>query len=301
MNGPSAGAPSLLFRAPGQPPLAIDSAHVPPPDQLRETERFIRHVRVDLDYGGTPDRALYNVWYDSAPNSAVVLDKRVPCNALWSPGAIGLLLSGQSSNALTKEHVVPYNIQLAYLLQGIRDGRSDVELAQLMVWFPDAVITTDEDKFLGNRPDLGVNLKTHMPIPEPGEAIWTEHELGGFVRHKAGGLDPETYLPAAEWTQVLMAKGRIEKPLAPRPNPASRPAHEIVPPAMLAANPEYSAFKANLSLDDKIKTAENDREPAPTVVPPRPMKVDDPARASLMSAMDRFEVENIGREDVQLG
>lgn len=293
----------LVFRAPGQPAYTIDGDLLPHEDQLKETERYIDHVRVDLKYGDAPHRSLYNIWYDTGANSTIVLGKRVPCNAVWSPAAIDVVLDGSASNALTKEHVVPYNLQLAYLLQGIEDGRTNTELAQLMVSFPDAVITVGEDALLGKRENLGVNLKTQMPKPEPGQPDWPDHPLGGFVRHAAGGLDPTTYLPPAEWTQVLMAEGRISKPLVPRPNPVSRPAHQVVPPAMLAANERYADFRAQIALpgDQPSTPAVEQKTHAP--VPARPLKVDDPARArsQTMSAMARFEAENLDREDIQLG
>lgn len=301
MSHPYHYANPLVFHADDQPAYTIDADLVPAPSQLEETELYLDHLRVDLKHRRTPSRSSYNDWYDSPANSTYVLNKKVPCNAVWSPEAIDLLLSGKASNALTKEHVVPYNIQLAYLLKGIEQGRPNIELAQLMISFPDAIITMDQDSNLGKKPDLGVNLKTQMPLPKPGEPDWPDHPYGGFVRHLAGGLDPTSYLPAAEWTQVLMSEGLIDKPLVPRPNPASRPAHQVVPSAMLAGNRRFADFRNQISLtQDQLGVALTGQpQPAP-VVPARPLKVDDPTRARTMSAMARFETENLDDDQMQL-
>lgn len=181
-----------IFTAPGQYDYAVPSTAITD-EQVAEMTALVEHIKVDLRLGRPVSRNYYNTWSDSKPLSIRVNGRYYPHNALWSPEAIDLLLAGKASGALTKEHVVPYRVQLDYLLSAIEQGRNIMDMTTLMVLFPNAVIDGVADKLLNN-----AGLRQRMP-----DGIdWTTHPHRGFVRYSSVGIDISALRSIADWETI---------------------------------------------------------------------------------------------------
>lgn len=182
-----------IFTAPGQYKYAVPPTVITD-EQVLETTALVEHIKVDLRLGRPVSRNYYNTWFDSKSLSIRVAGRYYPHNALWSPKAIDLLLAGKASGALIKEHVVPYRVQLDYLLSAIEQGRDIVDITTLMVAFPNAVIDGVTDKLLNN-----AGLRQKMP-----DGIdWTTHAHRGFVRYSSVGIDISSLRSIADWKTTL--------------------------------------------------------------------------------------------------
>lgn len=104
-----------------------------------------------------------------------------PDGAVYSANALKAIAEGKGSS-LTREHVVPAKVQLAYLESYLADGGDDDKMvAKFLRHFPWAVVTKTEETTINKK-----GLREKMPEG------WTR--VGLWARYKAAGLDHESYV-----------------------------------------------------------------------------------------------------------
>lgn len=148
---------TLLFAHPdGGPSIPVGPEIQASDAQVHQARRLMRHMAIEMEVGNTKqDRGFYNAFWADSPAVTSIQGRHYHADALWSTEAWEL--RDDRGGQLRQEHCVPVNVQLPYVRQAIREGRSPREVARFLNSFPVAIITKRQDD------ELGKELKSKMP------------------------------------------------------------------------------------------------------------------------------------------